>query len=123
LQVEEIVADALKRPRDPSALPDLPALSARLDAVFDLAMSLRLPGQAAKAIEIQSRLLGLMIEKSATAILHMRAESTSLVGDTSELRRQAIEDLREMLGSSKADKIVALIEGKAEPVEDEDGDQ
>lgn len=111
-QVEALVGDALKRPRTPDTLPDLPALIEKLERIYDLALLIRMPTAAIKAIELEGRLLGLLIERSATAVLHTRSDSSPILGDPADNRMKLIEDLRQQLGSARADAVIAAYEGR-----------
>jgi hypothetical protein len=121
VQVESIVNDALKRPRVGDALPDLPALVERLERAYDLAMVTNQPGMAIKAIEVEARLLGYMIERSA--VMHGKVDAGPLLGSVEDNRRALIEEMRQTLGTERTDRMIAIYEGKAEPTEDDESDE
>jgi hypothetical protein len=92
-------------------LPDLPELITKLDAAYELAMVTKQPGFACKCIELQGRLLGLMVERSA--VVHGRMDNAvSLQGDTAENRRRILESMRERFGSEKTQRFLEVLEDK-----------
>jgi hypothetical protein len=91
------ICDNAKKNRN-GAEPDLPGLLARLDRAFDMAMATRQPGHAVSAIMASAKLLGLVVEKSVTAVGSTR-EFADLHGNTIEQQRQVIERLRQRVGS------------------------
>jgi hypothetical protein len=109
-RVEGLLDQALNRAKaEPNRPPDRLELIARLEEHRQLALSCWPPqiGPANSAVFMTARLLGYVVDQQA--IVHADAGTVDLTGNTAALTEQAMEKLRERIGSARADRLLAFL--------------
>jgi hypothetical protein len=104
-RIQGLITSALARPR--SEQFDLDQAFEELNEARGLALAISEPMAAARCTMFKAQLAGLVIERSAAVV--GTPEQFSLQGDTKELKRQAVERLRERMGSEKANRLLTVL--------------
>jgi len=103
-RVQKILDEALSRPRSRETLPDLHNLIEKLESAYDLAMATNQAKAATDAVMAMGRLLGLVIDKSQSALA---------IGSPDDFRKteaQVIEEMRERFGDRETEKFLQAID-------------
>jgi hypothetical protein len=117
-RVQALIDTALARPRPQQF--DLDQALAELDEARDLAMATKNPYAAAQCTALKAKLCGLMIERSATALAVGRPEEFGRFhGSNDEIRQRFLEDLRERIGSARAERFLTFAKSEGLLIEGE----
>src|SRR5215813_12410007 len=101
-RVQIILDEALSRPRSRETLPDLHSLIEKLESAYALAMTTSQPKPAIDAVLAMGRLLGLLVDRSATVI-----------GSPDDFRRsdeEIVARMRERVGDEETERFLQAVD-------------